>query len=74
MLSFFMDYGLLYLDAFLLPHLMTENVRFPKKRLKFVSLRGRRAAVAIFAIKSGAAAKFLQQPRLLKLLTRTEAD
>ena len=24
-------YGLLYLDAFLLPHLKTENVRFPQK-------------------------------------------
>ena len=45
-------YGLLYLDAFLLPHLMTENVRFPKKRLKFVSLRGRRAAAAILKPKA----------------------
>ena len=39
-------------DAFLTLHFMTENVRFPQKRLKFVSLRGRIAAVAILKPKA----------------------
>ena len=50
MLSLFMDcYTLMHSY---LPHLMTENVRFPQKRLKSVSLRGRSAAVAIFKPKA----------------------
>ena len=49
MLSLFMDcYTLMHSY---LPHLMTENVRFPQKRLNSVSLRGRNAAVAILKSK-----------------------